>query len=150
MKKYCYVLAGLLAMLCAISAVRGFFSPEQVIRRYLRRNGDEMALVMQQQVDGTDPEGALGAIGGWRVERYLRQGAQPIVQVDVTSTGIAPAGKYYGFYYAPQDQPAAFQNGGETLAYRPEEAAWYWQGQGDNGGLTKKLAAHWYYYEAWF
>lgn len=58
-------------------------------------------------------------------------------------------GTYYGCYYSPDDVPFAFQNSELPLAAEGE-GCWKWKGEGDNHGMTKKLADKWYYFEASF
>ena len=41
--------------------------------------------------------------------------------------------------------PCAFQNTEAAL-----EPCWRWQAEGDNHGMTRKLADGWYYFEAAF
>lgn len=45
--------------------------------------------------------------------------------------------------------PCAFQN--TEAALEPDgEDCWRWQAEGDNHGMTRKLADGWYYFEAAF
>jgi len=63
--------------------------------------------------------------------------------------GIASASKYYGFYYSPDDVPAAYQNANNILAAVSNNEG-EWSDGTDNGGRTIKILKDWYYYEAWF
>ena len=64
--------------------------------------------------------------------------------------GLVPSTRYYGFYYSQDDVPVPFQNAGAVLSQVSEEE-WNWYDAGtDNGGRTKRITDHWFYYEAWF
>ncbi len=76
-------------------------------------------------------------------------GEHPIVQFFYGGWGIVPSSTYYGFFYSPDDVPVSYQN--SSAPVRPDgEDRWTWSGEGDNGGVVRKLADKWYYYEAWF
>ncbi|MBO6155534.1 MAG: hypothetical protein J6O60_08855 [Lachnospiraceae bacterium] len=62
--------------------------------------------------------------------------------------GNNPAGKYYGFYYSPNDIPQSYQC--EKKVVTNGDDSWKWTGGGDDGGITKKICDKWYYFEAWF
>lgn len=80
---------------------------------------------------------------------YTNEDGESIVQFFYSGLGIAPAGKYYGFYYSPNDIPVAFQNTDYKL--EKDNGIWKWsEGNSDNGGFTKRISECWYYYEAWF
>ena len=67
---------------------------------------------------------------------HVWEGENTIVEFIVDSHGIAPSGKYSGFYYSMNGSPAAFQNTDTTLNYN--EQGWFeWSGEGDNGGKNK-------------
>ena len=72
-----------------------------------------------------------------------------IVQFYAGGSGLVPSSRYYGFYYSPEDQPAAFQNVQVPLT-SDGQGEWTWSDGTDNGGRTKRIAPHWFYYEAWF
>ena len=64
--------------------------------------------------------------------------------------GIAPASKYYGFYYSPDDVPVAYQNVNDNLTHVSDDE-WKWSDNGtDNGDRTIRIIENWFYYEAWF
>lgn len=72
-----------------------------------------------------------------------------IVQFDYSGFGIEPATKYYGFYYSPSNVPVPYCNDDYPLTKTADEE-WTWNGDGDNGGIIRKIRDHVYYYEAWF
>lgn len=79
----------------------------------------------------------------------LFDGEHQIVQFLYSGFGIAPSSKYYGFYYSPDDIPVAHQNVKIELE-EVNSQKWEWTDGTDNGGITKKICDHWYYYKAWF
>ena len=76
-------------------------------------------------------------------------GEYPMVQFYYSGSGLAPSTTYYGFYYSSDDVPAAFQNVEVELTPTASDE-WTWDDGTDNGGWTKRIAEHWFYYEAWF
>ncbi len=76
-------------------------------------------------------------------------GDDTIVQFFYSGFGIAPASKYYGFYYSEKNEPAVYQNAKEYLRQTGEQE-WTWTDGTDNGGRTTRITDHWFYYEAWF
>lgn len=75
-------------------------------------------------------------------------GDNQIVQFMYEGVGIASAGKYYGFYYSPNDIPQSYQC--EKKVVTDGDDSWKWTSGGDDGGITKKICDKWYYFEAWF
>lgn len=64
--------------------------------------------------------------------------------------GIVPSSIYYGFYYVSDDKPLGFQAVSVKLE-SDGEGGWKWrESNSDNRYYTKKIADHWYYYEAGF
>lgn len=69
-----------------------------------------------------------------------------IVQYTVNAYGLPSAGTYYGFYYSPDDEPAAYQNidcrlkedGDNRLSWSKDGAS----------GVTYKICDKFYYYKA--
>lgn len=71
------------------------------------------------------------------------EGEHVIVQFDVSAFGK----QYCGFYYSPDDVPAAFQNV-DVLLSASGTHTWTWYAEGDNHGKTIKIMDQWYYFEA--
>ncbi len=69
-----------------------------------------------------------------------------IVQYRVKAHGLPPAGTYYGFYYSPDDEPAAYQNIDCRLK-KEGENRWSWNKDGASG-VTYKICDKFYYYKA--
>ena len=68
-----------------------------------------------------------------------------IVQYTVNAYGLPPAGAYYGFYYSPDDEPAAYQNIDCRLK-EDGENRWSWSKDGASG-VTYKICDKFYYYK---
>lgn len=69
-----------------------------------------------------------------------------IVQYTVNAYGLPSAGAYYGFYYSPDDEPAAYQNIDCRLK-EDGENRWSWSKDGASG-VTYKICDKFYYYKA--
>lgn len=69
-----------------------------------------------------------------------------IVQYTMNAYGLPSAGAYYGFYYSPDDEPAAYQNIDCRLK-EDGENRWSWSKDGASG-VTYKICDKFYYYKA--
>lgn len=69
-----------------------------------------------------------------------------IVQYRVKAHGLPSAGAYYGFYYSPDDEPAAYQNIDCRLK-EDGDNRWSWNKDGASG-VTYKICDKFYYYKA--
>lgn len=76
-------------------------------------------------------------------------GERLIVQFLCGGKGLGPSAAYYGIYDSKDDVPTCFQNTDAALVFASEDA-WTRNDGTDNGGVTRKIAPHWFYYEAWF
>lgn len=68
-----------------------------------------------------------------------------IVQYMVKAHGLPSAGTYYGFYYSPDDEPAAYQNIDCRLK-EDGDNRWSWSKDGASG-VTYKICDKFYYYK---
>ena len=68
-----------------------------------------------------------------------------IVQYTVNAYGLPSAGTYYGFYYSPDDEPAAYQNIDCRLMEDGDDR-WSWSKDGASG-VTYKICDKFYYYK---
>ena len=68
-----------------------------------------------------------------------------IVQYTVNAYGLPSAGAYYGFYYSPDDEPAAYQNI-DCRLMEDGENRWSWSKDGASG-VTYKICDKFYYYK---
>ena len=68
-----------------------------------------------------------------------------IVQYTVNAYGLPSAGAYYGFYYSPDDEPAAYQNIDCRLK-EDGENRWSWS-KDEASGVTYKICDKFYYYK---
>lgn len=69
-----------------------------------------------------------------------------IVQYMVKAHGLPSAGAYYGFYYSPDDEPAAYQNI-DCRLMEDGDNRWSWNKDGASG-VTYKICDKFYYYKA--
>lgn len=68
-----------------------------------------------------------------------------IVQYTVNAYGLPSAGTYYGFYYSPDDEPAAYQNI-DCRLMDDGDNRWSWSKDGASG-VTYKICDKLYYYK---
>ncbi len=68
-----------------------------------------------------------------------------IVQYMVKAYGLPSAGTYYGFYYSPDDEPAAYQNI-DCRLMEDGDNRWSWSKDGASG-VTYKICDKFYYYK---
>lgn len=68
-----------------------------------------------------------------------------IVQYMVKAYGLPSAGTYYGFYYSPDDEPAAYQNI-DCRLMDDGDNRWSWSKDGASG-VTYKICDKFYYYK---
>jgi len=84
-----------------------------------------------------------------QIRKYSFDENEIFIDFFCTGVGIAPSGAYYGFYYTSLDKPRGFQSGNEAL--KKNKDFWEWEEvNGDNYYITKRIKAHWYYYEVGF
>lgn len=72
-----------------------------------------------------------------------------IVQFEYSGVGMRSDTKRYGYYYSPDDIPVPYCNENYALT-ETADGEWTWIGEGDSGGIIKKIRDHVYYFEAWF
>lgn len=140
------ILVAVLVILLA-SALIVYFTgnPQKKIETLVLENTVQLEELAQKQLAGEETqEEYLGV----QVEGVY-PGENPIVQFGSSAFGLVPSTTYYGFYYSPSDQPAAFQNVDLPLS-ETEQDCWEWSDGTDNGGVTSRIAPNWFYYEARF
>lgn len=85
--------------------------------------------------------------GVFKNRNYGNDGRE-IVQYTVKAYGLPSAGAYYGFYYSPDDVPAAYQN---VRCKLNDDGNNHWSWSKDGGrGSTYKICDKFYYYAAYF
>ena len=138
------IFTGIAIVLAAVLVGRYLLNPERRIFSMVVKNQEEYQKAAVQLLEmGEEPK-----LGG--VDRVVvSQGDHMMVDFYVTGFGIAPSSTYYGFYYSPDDVPLAYPNADAALT-QYERNSWEWSANGDNRGVTKKIADCWYYYEASF
>ena len=135
------IIALLAAALVVVAAVVWVFTPAQRVALFVRTHNDDLSEIAFARLAG---EPSADRYRGVRVDG-LYDGEHPIVQFYTFGWGLVP---YMGFYYSPDDMPAAFQNVKVELTPVGNDR-WEWTDGTDNRGMTKKIDDGWYYYEAW-
>ena len=117
----------------------------QQVFRFVLENEAELTAVAEGQLAGTNQDKNFGKaqIDG------VYDGEQPIVQFYWDGVGIAPSGAYFGFYYAPDDEPALMDNA-DGIFYPKDADTWEFSDCAGNGGTTIRILPHWFYYKMWF
>lgn len=133
--------AAIVMVLLAAAVICVFSTPQRRITRFVGTNQEALEALAESCLSGTP--GAT-SLQGAQVEQVF-PGKQDIVQFSYGHSGF----HYFGFYYAPLDQPAAYQNAACPLTPTGENT-WEWSDGTDNGGRTVKITEKWYFYEAWF
>ena len=119
---------------------------ESRIPAFVIRHREDLEEIAVSCLRGDD---AVEKYRGVKVEGVY-SGEHEIVQFLYFAFGLVPSTRYYGFYYSQDDVPVPFQNAGAVLS-QVSEGEWNWYDAGtDNGGRTKRITDHWFYYEAWF
>lgn len=131
----------LIVALVVIAAVVWACTPEERVALFVRAHQEALTEIASACLAG---DISAESYRGARVEG-LYDGAHPIVQFDTFGWGLIP---YMGFYYSPDDAPAAFQNVNAALTLAGDDK-WEWTDGTDNRGMTTKIDDCWYYYEAW-
>lgn len=141
------LIAGALVILASVLLAFWFISRDPMDRAedYVLDHAPQLEAYAESLLEGQNPAPDFQGI---TVEGVF-PGEQDIVQFRSSAWGLVPSSTYYGFYYAPQDQPAAYQNVDLPLTDAGEDT-WEWTDGTDNGGVTRRIAPHWFTYEAWF
>jgi hypothetical protein len=145
MKKWNKIIIAAVLIIIAICAVKYITYPERRIKNFINQNREELVAIAEAYLKS---DTTIMTYKGVRVEQVFR-GNNDIVQFYYGGVGIVPASTYYGFYYSPDDIPAAYQNVNCRLS-AVSDVEWEWSDGTDNGGRTIRIMKNWFYYEAWF
>ncbi len=145
MKKRKKLIIAAVLIILAFCTAKYFLNLELRIKTFVNQNNEELVTIAEAYLNS---DTTIKKYKGVEVEQVFR-GDHDIVQFFYSAVGIVPASKYYGFYYSPDDSPAAFQNVNQKLSAVSNEE-WKWSDGTDNGGRTKRIMRNWFYYEAWF
>ena len=107
--------------------------------------GDEFK---ENSIQALENESAKERMHGVIQDGVFEDSENEIVQYTVKAFGLPSAGAYYGFYYSPNDVPAAFQNV-HCILKEEGENHWSWSNDGASG-ITYKISENFYYYKAKF
>ena len=126
----------------AILTLFWWTAPEQRVGRFVAKNAETLEAALSEDLSGDYSQGA-----GVQYTCWGQYGEHPIGEFSFGSS-LLHGRQYYGCYYSPDDEPRGFQSVEVTLV--PDgENCWTWRAEGDNRGMTKKIADRWYYFEAW-
>ncbi len=115
------------------------------INHFVKSNETALEEIALDQLGGVE---TVSEYQGAKIEGVC-SGEHKIVQFFSGGFGLVPSSTYYGFYYSEDDVPVAYANSNNKLTVVSDNE-WAWDDGTDNGGITKKISEHWYYYEAWF
>lgn len=118
-----------------------------------QKNTKELVLdhldFLNDSIESEDYERILELEGVQELRYWKNDGESLIIEYFCKGAGIAPGGRYAGFYYTSEDQPVGYE--GTASNFTKEKNGWRWEEKnGDNYEYTERIAAHWYYYEAGF
>lgn len=119
--------------------------PANKIKIVLNIWGDEFK---ENSIQALENESAKERMHGVIQDGVFEDSENEIVQYTVKAFGLPSAGAYYGFYYSPNDVPAAFQNV-HCILKEEGENHWSWSNDGASG-ITYKISENFYYYKAKF
>lgn len=139
------VCIGIAAVLLLILLLVFGRNNERGIVNFVKSNQVELEEISNDCLNGLQTSGTYKGI----TVEGVYSGEHRIVQFCSGSAGLVPSSTYFGFYYSEDDVPAAFQNVDMELTPIASNE-WEWSDGTDNGGLTKRITAHWFYYKAWF
>ena len=133
-------------ILIVILLIKLFLNPYARISRYINHNGKQLKTMCDEFLE----EGGMfkDSFSHVQVDGIFGNDTK-IVQFYFSGKGLVPSSTYYGFYYSPNDVPVPYANEDYPLTEKNQNK-WIWNGEGDNGGVIKKIRDNWYYYEAWF
>ena len=142
-KKRVVISVLIVLVIIAVSCI--LIVPANKIKIVLNIWGDEFK---ENSIQVLENESAKERMHGVILDGVFEESENEIVQYTVKAFGLPSAGAYYGFYYSPNDVPAAFQNVHCTLKEEGENH-WSWSNDGASG-ITYKISENFYYYKAKF
>ena len=121
-------------------------SKEREISSYVYKNHETLTHIASAALDsGTENVSLIDGVND--VSCWNENGS--FVDFNYYSIGLSSVGgTHYGFYYSPDDTPAAY--GGKDVRLVLEEDGWFWNCEDEGSGYTMKIMDNWYYYEASF
>lgn len=140
-KKRKLIAALLVTSFVVVAAAAWVCTPGERVALFVRFHNEDLSDIASACLAG---DTSIESYHGVKVQG-LYEGEHPIVQFYTLGWGLIP---YMGFYYSPDDNPAAFLNTDAKLTPVSDDK-WEWTDGTDNRGTTKKIDDCWYYYEAW-
>lgn len=111
-------------------------------RLYVRLNARSLEDFAVSALESGGPE----KYGTWDVSSYPEAG---MVEFFTGGYGLAPSTVYKGFYYSAADVHTPFQAEEQPMERTGGTARWQ-EPEGDNWGISRRIAPHWFWYEAHF
>ncbi|WP_409968470.1 hypothetical protein RFF05_00335 [Bengtsoniella intestinalis] len=131
MKKYKWLMIfGIAVIVCTVLWSQAH-DTQSVMEKFVLEHRDDLEEIALEHLSG---ESLVGAYGAANIDGVYQGDHQAIVQFLYKATGFAPSAKYYGFYYAQQNEPVAFQNTSVSLT-ETDSDTWQWSDGTDNGGI---------------
>ncbi len=146
------------AFIVGIAALRYFGNPERAVMRYYEKHHTALEENLRARFD--HDEALITPTGVQSMDKYTLEGHDFVVY-HVTGRGLVPSSRYYGLIYSPDDLPFPIMDVDanpvthelETLypLNQISDTEWEWhEKKGDNGGLVRRIAPHWFFFETHF
>lgn len=114
------------------------------IRVYVRLNHRRLEDFAVSALE--EPQDNTLRYSGWEVSCYPQRG---VVEFFAGGFGLAPSSVYKGFYYSADDIHVPFNCVDQPMKIDGGTAEWH-EPEGDNWGRSRRITAHWFWYEAHF
>ena len=147
------VLAALFLVLfiAVLGVIRYYSAPARRVPRYVKQHEKELASFVDRYLESAEkPERfEKNAVSDFAVTAS-EEGASHyhVIVFTMGAVGLVPSEHRWGFYYSPDDVPAAVFSDQKNLN-ETEDGFWEWIEYGDNHGITGKIMDSWYYWEYW-
>lgn len=111
-------------------------------RLYVRLNARNLEDFAVSALESGEPV----KYGAWDVSSYPETG---MVEFFTGGYGLVPSTVYKGFYYSAADIHTPFNAAEQPMECDGDTARWQEPGS-DNWGTSRRIAPHWFWYEAHF
>ena len=136
-KKRCWIIAAVTALLLTF-LLTGDTRTRMYVRSHIQGLEDFAVSALEKR-------GPL-QYGAWDVFSYPEGG---MVEFYTGGYGLVPSTVYKGFYYSAADAHTPFQATEQPMEVTGDTARWQ-QPESDNWGTSRRIAPHWFWYEAHF
>lgn len=114
-------------------------------RAYVRLNHQRLEDFAATALEETPPHG-IAKYGSWSAFCYPENG---MVEFFTGGFGLTPFSVYKGFYYSADDVHIPFQGVDQPMEVNGDDAGWR-EPESGNWGISRRIAEHWFWYEAHF